>query len=85
MALRNPFCLCPSRTLSAPPSGPGVGLIVNQQNRLIDTLGKRIDELWEDVKGIRRDQKETRQKVDELPLKIMELLRTANHPVSPDC
>ena len=35
-------------------------------------LNKRIDELQE-------DQKETRRKVDHLPLKIMEMLRKAPH------
>jgi len=41
-----------------------------------------MDELREDLKGLRRDQKETRQKVDELPMKILELLRTSKHPVT---
>jgi len=49
----------------------GVGLIVNQQNKRIDhlrdSMNKRIDDLTADVK-------ELREKVDELPLKIMELL-----------
>jgi len=40
-------------------------------------LNKRMDEL-------REDQKELREKVDALPRKIMELLRTANQPVAPD-
>jgi len=40
-------------------------------------LNKRMDEL-------REDQKELREKVDALPSKIMELLRTANQPVAPD-
>ena len=55
----------------------GVGLIVNQQNRLIDALSKRVDEL-------REDQKETQGKVDDLrdevkglPLKIVEMLSKA--------
>ena len=40
-------------------------------------FNKRMDEL-------REDQKELREKVDALPWKIMELLRTANQPVAPD-
>ena len=47
-----------------------------------DGVNKRIDELKDDMKELRRDQKETRQKVDELPMKILELLRTSKHPVT---
>ncbi len=61
-----------------------LGLIWYEVKASEARVNKRIDELREDVKEMGRDQKQTRQKVDELPMKIMELLRTANHPVSPD-
>ncbi len=61
-----------------------LGLIWYEVKASEARVNKRIDELWEDVKEMGRDQKETRQKVDELPMKIMGLLRTANHPVSLD-
>ena len=62
-----------------------LGLIWYEVKASEARVNKRIDELREDVKEMGRGQKETRQKVDELPMKkIMELLRTANHPVSPD-
>ena len=49
----------------------GVGLIVNQQNRLIDAMGKRIDELREDVKEIRKD---VNARLDKLDTKVDRLL-----------
>ena len=61
-----------------------LGLIWSEVKASEARVNQRIDALREDVKEIRRDRKETRRKVDELPMKIMELLRTANHPVSPD-
>jgi len=62
-------------------------------------FNKRMDELREDMKASearqrdelkamdarhREDMKELRDKVDALPSKIMELLRTASQPVAPD-
>ncbi|MXY63483.1 MAG: hypothetical protein F4Y87_08780 [Synechococcus sp. SB0665_bin_28] len=48
----------------------GVGLIVSQQNRLIDAMGKRIDELREDMKAMdarqREDNKALNEKLDRL-------------------
>ena len=50
---------------------------------------KAMDAHWrDDMKAMearqREDMKELRDKVDALPSKIMELLRTANQPVAPD-
>ncbi|MCY4054730.1 MAG: hypothetical protein OXF67_02460 [Cyanobacteria bacterium MAG CAR4_bin_6] len=50
---------------------------------------KVMDAHWrEDMKAMdarhREDMKELRDKVDALPSKIMELLRTANQPVAPE-
>ncbi|MYF20495.1 MAG: hypothetical protein F4218_07780 [Synechococcus sp. SB0677_bin_5] len=61
-----------------------LGLLWYEQKAGEARLNKRMDELREDLKELRRDQKETRQKVDELPMKILELLRTAKHPVTPE-
>ncbi|SAY39437.1 hypothetical protein, partial [Candidatus Synechococcus spongiarum] len=58
-----------------------LGLIWYEVKASEARVNKQIDELREDVKEIRRDQKETWQKVDELPMKITELLHTANHLV----
>ncbi|MDE0648652.1 MAG: hypothetical protein OXI08_11605 [Cyanobacteria bacterium MAG IRC4_bin_6] len=48
----------------------GVGLIVSRQNRLIDAMGKRIDELREDMKAMdarqREDNKALNEKLDRL-------------------
>jgi len=48
----------------------GVGLIVNQQNRLIDAMGKRIDDLREDmnkrIDELREDNKALNEKLDRL-------------------
>ena len=48
----------------------GVGLIVSRQNRLIDAMGKWIDELREDMKAMdarqREDNKALNEKLDRL-------------------
>ena len=48
----------------------GVGLIVSRENRLIDAMGKWIDELREDMKAMdarqREDNKALNEKLDRL-------------------
>lgn len=64
----------------------GVGLLLNQQNRLIDALGKWIDELREDQKEIEKKVDDLSDEVKGLPLKTMELLRKkAPHPPVHQC
>ena len=53
-----------------------LGLIWYEVKASEARVNKRIDELREDVKEMGRDQKETRQKVDELPMKISDVLCT---------
>jgi len=49
-----------------------LGFLWYEQKAAEARLNKRIDEL-------REDQRETQRKVDDLPLKIMEMLRKAPH------
>ena len=51
----------------------GVGLLINQLNKRIDNLRSDLAKL--DARQ-REDMQELRKKVDYLPLKIMEMLRT---------
>ncbi|MDE0647483.1 MAG: hypothetical protein F4099_01955 [Synechococcus sp. SB0673_bin_10] len=63
-----------------------LGLIWFEMKASEARLNKRIDELRDDMKTMdarhREDLKELRDKVDALPSKILELLRTANYPVT---